>query len=209
MLCRIYMTMGKFYLEKGVNVLEGLLIGLPDMLIFIILYGSLALGVFITVKLIKGFIVTKQINNRMLLIALLFNVLNFYFIYDLMTLPPETISGNGNPFIPNILISFFLFISFCVVFSLKVMNILVMKKVWLSLLFLLAAIAISWYSVISQLDFVFTIKEALYYPIGSWLSWWKSIHLNSLYFNSYTFLLGICISCLVAGVFVLVRKRFV
>ncbi|AVR00134.1 hypothetical protein OBCHQ24_14310 [Oceanobacillus iheyensis] len=189
--------------------MEGLLSGLPDMLIFIILYGPLAMGIFIMVKLTKWFVIKKEINNRMLLIALVINVLNFYLIYDLMTTPPEVSSGNGNPFIPNILISFLLFISFCVVFSMKIIEILSKKKALISILVIAIAIAITWFSVVSQMDFVLTIKEALYYPLGNWLNWWKSIHLNYLYFNPYTFLIGISISCLVAGILGLSKRKIV
>ncbi|MCG3419447.1 hypothetical protein [Oceanobacillus jordanicus] len=189
--------------------MEGLLSGLPDMLIFIILYGPLAMGIFIMVKLTKWFVIKKDINNRMLLISLVINVLNFYLIYDLMTPSPEVSSGNGNPFIPNILISFLLFISFCIVFSMKIIEILSKKKAWFSLLIIAITIAVTWFSVVSQMEFVLTIKEALYYPLDNWLTWWKSIHLNYLYFNPYTFLLGICISCLVAGILGLSKRKIV
>jgi hypothetical protein len=192
-----------------VNVLDGLLSGLPDLLIFIILYGPLAMGIFIMVKLTKWFFIKKEINNRMLLIALAINVLNFYLIYDLMTPSSEVSSGNGNPFIPNILISFLLFISFCVVFSINIIEILSKKKAWISILVIAITIAITWFSVVSQMDFVLTIKEAIYYPIGNWINWWKSIHLNYLYFNPYTFLLGICISGLVAGILALFKRKVV
>jgi hypothetical protein len=189
--------------------MEYLIGGLPDILIFFILYGFLITGIIISVKLLKLLDDKKQnTNNRIILhIALLFNAFNFYIIYVLMTVSPQNSSGNGNPHIPYLFISLLLFLSFCIVLSKKIFDILLKKNVLLTLLIVTITLTISYLSIVFQLDFVSTIKEKLYYPISNWLNWWKDIHLNYLYFNPYTFLLGISITSLIAGILALIKKR--
>ncbi|MFC4560145.1 hypothetical protein ACFO3D_18465 [Virgibacillus kekensis] len=182
---------------------------LPDMLILLILYGFLITGVIITVKLLKLLDNKKQNTNGkvIFLIAMLFNSLNFYIIFDLMTVSPQSSSGNGNPHIPYIFISFPLFLSFCIVLSKKIFDILLKKNGLLSLLVITITLTIGYLSIVFQLDFISNIQEKLYYPMNSWLHWWKDIHLNYLYFNSYTFLFGISVSGLTAGILALIKKR--
>jgi hypothetical protein len=189
--------------------MEDLIGGLPDMLIFIILYGFLVTGIIITVKLLKLLDDKKQSTNNtiMFLIALVFNAFNFYIIYDLMTVTPQSSSGNGNPHIPYIFISLLLFLSFCIVLSKKIFDTLFKKNVLLSLLIIAITLTIGCFSIVFQLDFVSTIKEELYYPMSNWLNWWKDIHLNYLYFNPFIFLFGISISSLIAGILVLIKKE--
>lgn len=179
------------------------------MLIFLILYGCLITGIIITVKLLKLLNYKKQNtnNNILLLITMLFNAFNFYIINDLMTVAPQSSSGNGNPHIPHIFISLLLFLSFCIVLSKKIFDTLLKKNVLLSVLIMAITLTIGCFSIVFQLDFVSTIKEELYYPMSNWLNWWKDIHLNYLYFNSYTFLFGISISGLIAGTLVLIKKK--
>ncbi|MGM0903897.1 MAG: hypothetical protein ACQEXB_22695 [Bacillota bacterium] len=190
--------------------MKDLIGGLPDMLIFSILYGFLVIGIMITVKLFKRLDSTNQnaYNNLTILIALLFHAFNFYLIYDLMTVSPQSISGNGNPHIPYIFISFFLFLSFCIVLSKKLFNTFLKKNVLLRLLIMIMTLTIGCFSIVLQLDFVSTIKEELYYPMNNWANWWKDIHLNYLYFNLYTFLFGISSSGLIAGTLALIKKRY-
>lgn len=189
--------------------MKDLIGGLPDMFIFFILYGFLVIGIMITIKLLKRVDYTNQNanNNLTILIAFLYHALNFFIIYDLMTVPPQSISGNGNPHIPYIFISFFLFLSFCIALSKKIFFILSNKKVLSNLLITVIALAISAFSIVLQLDFVLTIKEQLYYPMSNWANWWKDIHLNYLYFNLYTFLLGVSLSGVIAGILALIKKR--
>ncbi|MRH43517.1 hypothetical protein GH741_12590 [Aquibacillus halophilus] len=188
--------------------MRALIGGLPDMLIFMILYGFLVTGIIITVRLLKLLDVKSQKNNNLIIlfIALLFNAFNFYIIYDLMTLSPQSISGNGNPHILHIFISILLFLSFCIVLSKQIFESLLMKNVLLSLLIITMTLTIGCFSIVYQMDFVSTIKGELYYPMGNWLNWWKDIHLNYLYFNPYTFLIGISISGLIAGILALIKK---
>jgi hypothetical protein len=183
--------------------------GLPDILLFFILYGFLITGIIISVKLLKLLDDKKQnTNNRIILfIALLFNAFNFYIIYDLMTVSPQNSSGNGNPHIPYLFISLLLFLSFCIVLSKKIFDTLLNKDVLLTLLIVTITLTIDYFSIVFQLDFVSTIKVKLYYPISNWLNWWKDIHLNYLYFNPYTFLLGISTTSLIAGILALIKKR--
>lgn len=189
--------------------MKDLIGGLPDMFIFFILYGFLVIGIIITVKLLKRVDYTNQNanNNLTILIAFLFHAFNFYLIYNLMTVPPQSISGNGNPHIPYIFISFFLFLSFCIALTKKVFVTLLNKKLLWSLLIIIITITIGCFSVFFQLDFVSTIKEELYYPMSNWANWWKDIHLNYLYFNLYTFLIGLSLSVVIAGILALIKKR--
>jgi hypothetical protein len=191
--------------------MKDLIGGLPDMLIFFTLYGFLVVGIMITVKLFKRVDDTnlKATNNMKILVAFLFHAFNFYLIYDLMTVSPQSTSGNGNPHIPYIFISFFLYFFFCVVLSKKVfVTLLTKKNMLLSLVIIFITLTMGCFSIVFQLDFVSTIKEQLYYPMSNWLNWWKDIHLNYLYFNLYTFLLGISLSGLVAGILALIKKRY-
>lgn len=189
--------------------MKALIGGLPDMLIFFILYGFLFTGIMITVRLLKLLNVKKQKNNNLIILftALLFNAFNFYIIYDLMTISPKTISGNGNPHILHIFISILLFLSFVIVLSKQIFETLLMKKTLLSLVIITMTLTIGCFSIVYQMNFVSTIKDALYYPIGNWLNWWKDIHLNYLYFNPYTFVIGISISGLIAGILALIKKE--
>jgi hypothetical protein len=189
--------------------MKDLIGGLPDLLIFLILYGFLIMGIVITVNLLKqvDFTNQKSPNNIKVLTALLLHAVNFYLIYDLMTVPPQSSSGNGNPHIPYIFISFFLFLSFCIVLSKKVFFILSNKKVLSNLLITVIALAIGAFSIVLQLDFVSTIKKELYYPMSNWPNWWKDIHLNYLYFNPYTFLFGVSMSGVIAGILALIKKE--
>ncbi|KIL43248.1 hypothetical protein [Jeotgalibacillus campisalis] len=66
---------------------------------------------------------------------------------------------------------------------------------------------ISFVCLLFQVEFISRIEKELYYPMGSWWSWWESIHLNSLYFNLYTFLLGMSVSVLIAGALAVNKKR--
>ncbi|MDG5471262.1 hypothetical protein P6709_05840 [Jeotgalibacillus sp. ET6] len=178
---------------------------LPAEVILFSLFALLLTGVIITIMLVKE--QKKTIKSVILLSAIFFHAFNFYIIYDLLTPSPQVSSGNGNPNIPYIFVSFLLFLSFCIVLTRKMSDTLRQKRGWLILIIMVIASTISYFSFVYQLDFISTIKEELYYPLGSWWSWWESIHLNSLYFNPYTFLMGMSISVLVAGVFAVIKKR--
>ncbi|WP_409300617.1 hypothetical protein [Peribacillus sp. SCS-155] len=188
--------------------MKDLIGGLPDMLIFFILYGFLTFGIYITFKLLNLLISKNLINNNSVLwfICLMFNALNFYIIYDLMTVSPQRISGNGNPHIPYIFVSLLLFLSFCFVISMKIYDILLKKNRLINFLIVSTALFLCYLSMMFQSDFVSMIRGRLYYPMGSWLNWWQDIHLNYLYFNPYTFLFGNSISCLIAGILAFIKQ---
>ncbi|WHX24586.1 hypothetical protein QNH47_10300 [Virgibacillus halodenitrificans] len=148
--------------------MKNLLSGLPDMLIFFVLYGFLIIGIYITVKLLKH-LGDKSAKNKMaLFITLLFNALNFYIIYDLMTVSPQISSGNGNPFIPYIFISFLLFIFLCIVLSKRIFDTLLKRNILVSLLIVSVALFLGYLSFVFQLDFISMIKSKINYPINNW-----------------------------------------
>lgn len=189
--------------------MKHLLGGLPDMLIFFMLYVFLAIGIYITVKVVTVFKDRKSPKGILLRLftALVYNAINFYMVYDFMTVAPHISSGNGNPHIPYIFVSSLLFLSFCFVLSKKMFEILLNKNGSVIVLIVLTALLSGYLSIVFQLNFETSIKEQLNHPMSNWLNWWKDIHLNYLYFNFYTFLLGISISVFLAGIFVMFKRK--
>lgn len=189
--------------------MKHLLGGLPDMLIFFMVYVFLAIGIYITVKVLTVFKDRKPQKGILLRLftALVYNAFNFYLIYDFMTVAPHISSGNGNPHIPYIFVSSLLFLSFCFVLSKKMFEILLYKNGSVIVLIVLTALLSGYLSIVFQLDFVTSIKEKLYYPMSNWLNWWQDIHLNYLYFNLFIFLFGISISVFLAGIYVIFKRK--
>lgn len=192
---------------KWGNKVENLIGGLPDGFIVFILFGYLLLGIYLTGELLRRSKGQDAIGAVLFFFSLVFNGFNFYLINDLMTVPPQKISGNGNPFIPYIFMSFLLFLSFCFVFSKNSFEILLKKHRLISLTIALLALVLGYFSMIHELELISMIRVTLYYPMSTWLNWWKDIHLNSLYFNLDTFLFGMSISGFIADILAFVTKR--
>lgn len=186
-------------------MMEYLLGGLPDLVIFIILYGYLFCGIFITYKLFRRRANTK--TNWAFIIAILFNIFNFYIVNDLMTVSPEVSSGNGNPHIPYILISIVLFLLLCIVLSSKIINFLLKRTTFIKVLILAIALSVALGAFSLQSDFVASVNEQLYHPMGEWWNWWKDIHLNNLYLNFYTFVFGVSIAAFLGSIFTLLKRE--
>jgi len=131
------------------------------MVFLLKVYSFLILGIYITIRLLKRLKNTVEVIT--ILIALIFNGLNFYIIYDQMTLSPQTISGNGNPHIPFIFISFLLFLLLCIAISKKIYDLLIHKKALVSWLLIAISCFLGYFSIQYQLEFVSSVREELYY----------------------------------------------
>ncbi|CQR48465.1 hypothetical protein BN1058_02835 [Paraliobacillus sp. PM-2] len=182
---------------------------LPDGIIFVLLYGFLLIGLFITIKTYQlwGEDHISKKDIVILLILFLYNMLNFIIIFSILTVPPTEASGNGNPHIPYIGLSMILFLAFSILIANQGYTKLKYKSMsikYLSLFFTLIVILISSYL---QLNFVDSIERKLNYSMNNWLEWWKDIHLNSLYFNIFTFVLIISSFLFISILFSLFKKN--
>ncbi|UOQ48578.1 hypothetical protein MUN88_21545 [Gracilibacillus caseinilyticus] len=186
--------------------MDDLLSGLPDSFILLLLFGYLALGIMVTIQLRKT-MKTKRLNKKIAYVNFFYHAVNFYLIYDVMTVPPQVSSGNGNPHIPHVFISMYFFLYFCYVVVHHLADILLHKNNRFILLCMCIACLFGGVSVIFQLQFVSNVKVNLGYPMGNWWYWWTDIHLNYLYFNQYIFLFGICASVFIATLLVLMRRH--
>jgi Flp pilus assembly protein TadB len=170
------------------------------MFLFFLLFCYILIGMSLSIKITHHIKQEKLKGKRHLTMLFLFNIINFYLIFDLLTVSPETSSGNGNLFFPYLFLSLLPFILFCLVLAIVVYQSLLSKSTVIILLIVMLSLIVCLMSIQYQRVYVALISERLYYPIGMWWDWWKSIHLNSLYYNAYTFTIGVFISSMVGGV---------
>jgi hypothetical protein len=174
-----------------------MLFSMPDSVLFISIYIFLLIGIVLSYLIVKS-IKKHRLTNKRFVVFFLYNSLNFFIIYHLLTVPPTVSSGNGNPFIPYLFFSALIYIVLCIVIDIEFRNILKNCNSVQRISIILIAITVGVISFSLQLLFISTIEMQLTHQMNSWWEWWKDIHLNSLYFNFHTFLLGICISMLLA-----------
>jgi hypothetical protein len=177
--------------------LRDLLFSMPDSVFFIGVYLFLILGVGLAFKMTIS-IIKHGKNNKLFIVLLLYNCLNFYIIYDLLTVPPTVSSGNGNPFVPYLFFSALIYLVLCIAIFIEFKQIMKNCNTILKIFHFFTALLVGATSLVLQLAFISKVNMQLTHHMSDWWNWWKDIHLNSLYFNLYTFLLGICISILLA-----------
>ncbi len=142
---------------------------------------------------------------------LVINMAGFYLIYDL-TVPPNTISGNGNPVLLLMVPVTVIFIALNVFLGIKVNHFLQRQSKLTTMLIITAMVAVFLVLLSAEITFVNHLMDQLGgrpdNPNLKIYGWgWLNQYTNSLYFNQYTFTMGLAVSVSLGAAVALLQTK--